>query len=310
MKKIILAFIITISCNLYSQIDSTEYAKVIQLYNTSKFKSALEGIDKLIAKNNDNVEFYLFKSEILFQLELYDEVLNTLNYAVKKFPNNHSARIKRGLTFLSFNLPREAIEDFNKSLEFATEDSLKLSSYINLSAAKSWKRDFEGAYEDLQKAYKIDSLNIGILTNLAMVSDEVNRGSETLGYLYKVLTIDSTYTPAYSNIGFKLQLMGEYKKSIEYFDKAINIDPNLALAYSNRSYSKLMLKDVKGALNDINKSLKMYSENSYAYKIKALIYIEKNELKTACENLEIAKNKKYKQTYGNEVDELITKYCE
>lgn len=71
-----------------------------------------------------------------------------------------------------------------------------------------------------------------------------------------------------------------------------------------------MLKDVKGALNDINKSLKMYPENSYAYKIKALIYIEKNELKTACENLEIAKNKKYKQTYGNEVDELITKYCE
>jgi tetratricopeptide (TPR) repeat protein len=310
MKKTVSLLILLISLNLFSQTDNIDFQKVVLNYNNGKYKSALEGIEKLITKNNDNVEFYLFKSEILFQLELYDEVINTLNYAVKKFPNNHSARIKRGLTLLSFNLPREAIEDFNKSLEFATEDSLKLSSYINLSAAKSWKRDFEGAYEDLQKAYKIDSLHIGILTNLAMVSDEVNRGSETLGYLFKVISIDSTYTPAYSNIGFKLQLMGEYEKSIEYFNKAIALEPELALAFSNRSFSKLKLNDIKGAIEDINKSLKIYPENSYAYKIKALIYIEKKDFKTACENLELAQSKKYKQTYGNEVEELIAKYCE
>jgi Tfp pilus assembly protein PilF len=68
--------------------------------------------------------------------------------------------------------------------------------------------------------------------------------------------------------------------------------------------------DIKGAIEDINKSLKIYPENSYAYKIKALIYIEKKDFKTACENLELAQSKKYKQTYGNEVEELIAKYCE
>ena len=87
-------------------------------------------------------------------------------------------------------------------------------------------------------------------------------------------------------------------------------EPELALAFSNRSFSKLKLNDIKGAIEDINKSLKIYPENSYAYKIKALIYIEKKDFKTACENLELAQSKKYKQTYGNEVEELIAKYCE
>jgi predicted Zn-dependent protease len=123
MKKTVSLLILFISLNLFSQTDNFDFQKVIINFNNGKYKSALDGIEKLITENNDNVEFYLFKSEILFQLELYDEVINTLNYAVKKFPNNHSARIKRGLTFLSFNLPREAIEDINKS---STAEDVKI----------------------------------------------------------------------------------------------------------------------------------------------------------------------------------------
>ena len=61
MKKTVSLLILFISLNLFSQTDNFDFQKVVINFNNGKYKSALEGIEKLITENNDNVEFYLFK---------------------------------------------------------------------------------------------------------------------------------------------------------------------------------------------------------------------------------------------------------
>lgn len=309
MRITIIIFLLVLSTSTQAQNSSKEFENVKSLYKIKEFKSALSEIDNLIKKDSNNVEYFIYKSDIEKELKLYNESIETLDIAVQKFPLNHYAIMSRGILFLNFNYPDEAIKDFNTSLKIATSDSMKRATYVNLGAAKIWKRDFQGAYNDLYSAYKIDSMNLGVLSNLAAVCDEVDKGSETLKYLFKAIAIDSTYIPGYAGIGYKYQELGKHKEAIQYYNKVLDLDPNEALGYSNRSFNKLKLNDLKGAIEDINKSINLYQDNSYAYKIKALILIEKNEIKSACENIEIAINKKYEQTYGNDIIKLKEKYC-
>lgn len=308
-KLMILLLVLTTSIKSQDQKNFKEFENIKSLYNDKKFDNALIEINNLLKKDSTRVEYFIYKSAIEKELEKYNEALTTLNITVEKFPLDFSAITNRGVLILNFNYPDEAIMDFNTSLKLATNDSMKVISYINLGAAKSWKRDFQGAYNDLFSAYKLDSLNLGILSNLAAVCDEVNKGSETLKYLFKAIEIDSTYIPAYAGIGYKYQDLGKHKEAIEYYNKVLELDPNEALGYSNRSFNKLKLNDINGALEDINKSIKLYQENAYAYKIKALIFIEKKEIKSACENIEIAINKKYEQVYGSDIITLKEQYC-
>lgn len=67
--------------------------------------------------------------------------------------------------------------------------------------------------------------------------------------------------------------------------------------------------DLKGALADVNKSIKLYPANSYAFRNRALIYIEMNKIKKACEDLQAAIDKGFVQSYGQEVIELQKKHC-
>jgi len=256
-----------------------------------------------------NSKYFEIKAILQLELKLKPELLNTLNSAILIFPINSTFYNLRGNIYLSSGDFDYAIQDLTKSIEYAKNDTFKSIGFVNRGAAKIYKRDHEGAYNDYMEAYKIDSTDVRTLNNLGTVCDEVGRGDETMKYFLKIIEIDSNSTAAYINIGFKYQEMGEYAKSIKYFNKAVVLEPNQALSYSNRSYSKLKLGDLKGGMKDIEKSLKLYPSNSYTYRTRALIYIELGKKEKACDDLETAINYGFTVSYGKEVYNLMMLHC-
>jgi len=249
------------------------------------------------------------KAQRFVEKKNYEEAMKVLTEGIKEMPDSVNLYDTRGALLEAFRMYNEAIKDFSKGVEKATNDKTKAHFLSNRGGSKYKIRDFEGSYKDLIEALRLDSTNLAALNNLAIVCDEVHKPEETLIYLYKIIAIDSVNAIAYMNIGFKYQSMNEHAKAITFFDKALELDPKESYAYNNRAFSKLKLNDLKGATKDVNLSIKLNSGNSYAYKNRALIYIEEKKYKEACADLTKANELGYTRQYGKEVNELIIKYC-
>lgn len=308
MKKILIIITSLLLANIaLAQTNSMD--EVERLSKNGDFKQALVTMDKLIAMNPKQANYYANRAALCLELEEYEEAVKTLSTAINIMPDSIFLYDMRGTLLERFRLYKEAISDFTQAYEKSTDMASKSHFLTNRGGSKSRIRDFEGAYADLRKAVEYDSMNLDALNNLAAVCDEVNKPSETLKYLELIITRNPNYVGAYVNLGFKYQVLEQHEKAIIYFNKAIELNPAEALGYSNRSFSRFKINDLVGATEDINYSINLMPINSYAYKIKALIEIKEKKYDQACNTLQKALELGYTEQYGNEVQELISTNC-
>jgi len=311
MKKTIFILLAALiyATNILCQTKDSYYQIASEAYDQRNYEKALNNINNALKTEDTNLDFLLLKGNSLEKLEKYQEAFDIYSEAIRLHPKESISYNQRGLLLQKIQETEFSIRDFTTALSFEKQDSIKMTLFINRGASKINIQNFQGAYDDFISAYYIDSLNIGVLNNLASVCDEVGKGNMTLHYLKKILLIDSTFIGAYVNIGFKYQEMSDYATAISYFDKAISIDPKDALAYSNKAYNEYKLGDLKKALADINKSIKIYPANSYAYRNRALIFIANKEISKACNDLDKALELGFSKMYGDEVNKMRTELC-
>lgn len=254
-------------------------------------------------------DFEVFRSKNHLNSEDYEKSLELYNVAIILNPDNEVMFGLRGNFYLRFREFDKAISDYSRSIELTKTDSIKIKLYTTRGVAKSNKRDFIGAYYDLQKAYNIDSTYVAALINLGAVAVEMGNKDESIFYLKKAIQIDSTCYPAYGNLGFQYQELGEYQEAIKYYNKVLELVPNDPLGFSNRAFNKMKLDNLDGALDDINKSISIYPENSYAYMVRALILIKKKDFEKACLDFSQSLEEGFTSMYGDRVDKLKEKYC-
>ncbi|HLP35332.1 tetratricopeptide repeat protein [Lacibacter sp.] len=309
MKYILISALLTLSLFCAAQTSEDQLKKARDFYSRDDYKNAMSLIDLILANDSINFDGLFMKANILYKTKDYENSFVTYSKLIKLYPDEPIPLSQRGLLLRTVQEFEYSVKDFDKALLLKMDDTLRLGILVNRGAAKLSMREFKGAYNDFMMAFEIDSLNIGVLNNLAAVCDEVGKGDQTLVYLHKIIQIDSTFSGTYVNLGFKYQEMGKYKKAIEFFDKAVYLDPNEPLAYSNRSYNRLKLGDFAGALIDINKSIALYPENPYAFRNRALIFIEQKKTTEACKDIAKAIDLGFTKMYGTEVEELKSKHC-
>ncbi|MDQ3051027.1 MAG: tetratricopeptide repeat protein [Bacteroidota bacterium] len=287
----------------------SKHAEVDTLMKNGKFAAAKSLLDKLIAKNPGNDTLLTKRGISYYELDKIQLSYDDLSAAIKANPQMANAYLYRGRVFLSSNENSEAINDLNMAIRHASDDSVKINSYLTRASARMMMRQLEGAIEDAKAVLAIDSNNIPALNNMGMSLDQLGRHDEGLESLYKIAAIDSTIIYVPMNIGFIMISMERYAEAIEWIDKALQIDNAQPLAYNNRGYAKLKLGRPKEALTDINKSLSIKEKNNYAYRNRALVYLELNEKVKACLDLQKSLDLGFTEQYGNEVKDLYRTNC-
>ena len=310
--KPLLTFIIllVINSNINAQKDSVLFHQSIDFYNNDKPKKALSLINDAIKINDKNANYQILKGKILYEINKdIGEFFSYLTKGVETEPTSPKPLITRAYYYEQIAKVQDAILDYNDALKLAKEDSVFVQIYINRGGLHTKVQRPDLGYEDLMKAYQLDSTNIGMLNNLAICLDDLGKRKESFEILLKIVEINPDFPPGWVNLGYQASLRENYDDALMYLNKADSLSPNQPFALNNRGYAKYKLKDYKGALKDINRSLEIDPSNSYAYRNKALIYIDKKELDTACENLHLAQKKGFSLYYGEEVNELIKKHC-
>ncbi|MEQ9403513.1 MAG: hypothetical protein RIM99_08010 [Cyclobacteriaceae bacterium] len=293
---------------IWGQDASSLAENAMDLGRSGNYNEALVKIELAIKLDSTNVDFLNTKALYLFQvgnLVLAKEVYGT----AISIDSNAISFEGRGLVNYELELFESAINDHTYAVSLAEDNDVKCTALMNRASALMGVRRNSEAYEDLMLAFSIDSMKLEVLTNLGVVCDELGQSEEALNYLLQVVDLDPEYFPAFINIGFIYQKLDEHIKAIYWFNSALDYVENEPLIYSNRSYSKLKSGNIDGALNDIEKSISIYPGNSYAYRNKALILLEMGKGVEACENLNVALEKGFTQSYGSEVEELIAENC-
>lgn len=246
------------------------FLKSLVYLTQKKNEDCITWCDKGLQFKPKDEDLLLNKSKALYGLKKYDESNTILYSMLEGDPKNISV-----IRYIASNFQRKKLWDssivhFSKALEINPVDYI---SFYDRGISKSYKKDYEGAKVDIEKAIQLDSI------------------SKFVGY---------------NNLGFFLKLeQNDFKGAIEYFDKAINLDPKFAYAYSNRGFAKFKLGDMKGAYRDIKKSIDLDKTNSYAFKNLALVYIADGKKSNACETLKKAKDLGYEEMYDEDVNALI-----
>jgi tetratricopeptide (TPR) repeat protein len=309
MRYFLIVLYFLFSFTLHAQDAVSYYQQAMKKCNLAKNKEALVLLDKAIALDSKNVDYYLLRSYINIKLGNDGDGFNDINAAIKADPRNYKGYARRGEFFYSIKESDKSILDYTSAIKYAVEDSSKIFSLIGRSSSKLLKQDPYGCIQDCKEILLLDSMNTGALNNYAMALDIGERGDEALEMLKRIIKIDSTASYAYMNIGFKLSNVGKYRESLPYFDKTIEMDPKFAYSYNNRGYAKFMLKDFEGALTDINQSIKIDPLNSYAFLNRGLVYLNQGKKNKACEDWDQAIRLGFTNTYGKKVEELIKENC-
>lgn len=292
-----------------SQTAKEKLAQTTDLVEKKQYDTAMKLVNQLIKDDSTAAEYYDLRGKINLAKENFKKAIADFNRAVALAPNVYDYYLSRGVFYYSIQQPDSAIEDYTKALQYITGDSLRHAVLNNRGASKSMKRDFEGAYDDFMEVLKHDSTDLGALTNLGAILDNLGRSDEAIPILEKVIRLYPDFVGGYGNLSFRYMDKGDYKKALQLANKVLELDPNQPLGYNNRGFIKYKMNDLEGALKDINKSLEIYPQNSYAYKNRALVYIQKKEMKKACADFNKAVDYGFTEMYGTEVYLLIQKHC-
>jgi tetratricopeptide (TPR) repeat protein len=283
--------------------------KGMDLTEKKKYKEAIEVYNQAWKKDSTNYRLLVLRGNAFYESQDAERAFYDYTKAIAVAPDSAEAYHHRAIILSSLLMTDESILDNSMAIQLATNDTMRMVSYMNRGVSKGQKRDFQGAYEDYSHALQYDTTNIGAMNNIATVLDELGRKEEAVEYLKKIIRIDPKFLGGYVNLGFQYSRNGRYKESIDYFNKALELEKDEPITLNNRGFSKYNLKDYAGALADINKSISIYPGNSYAYKNRALVYFAQKQNEKACADLQKAIAQGFTQMYGDEVNELIKEHC-
>ncbi|MEM6523420.1 MAG: tetratricopeptide repeat protein [Bacteroidota bacterium] len=295
---------------------SEQILKAVGFAEVGKYDEALAVYDELIEQYPAPM-LYVLKGEVYTKFshrmtsdeKAYFNSLRLYNKAISIDSTFIEAYTARGKLNIFHQKYPEAVQDFTKVIELATDNEMLFYGYSDRGSAKSYTKDYAGALKDYNKALKLRPNQVTLLSNMGMLYLNLGQIDDAQKVFDKALSMDSTEISVLINYGFMLIQKEQYQSAEALFSKAVDVSPKDPLAYNNLGYVNLKLNRPSKALELINKSLAIYPENSYAYKNRALVYLENKEIEKACADLNKAEGLGYSISYDDEVKKLLKQHC-
>ena len=196
----------------------------------------------------------------------------------------------------------------NEISTYSDKDDLLNSFYFLKINSYREKSELTSAIYENQKLIKIFPKNVYAYHNISYLYGEVQDYKECFNALEKAFQLDSSNLGVYNNLSYYSSKAGYYDKAVRYASSGIKLakdSSNIGSLLNNRGFGKIGLKKNESALADIEESLKYTPINPYAYYNKALAYIQLKEFDKVCSNLQKAKD----QGGINLTEALLKQYC-
>lgn len=304
MKKINLLSIylflglLLISCSVTEQL--TEYTSAEEAYNQGRYQTALTFINRAIAIQDDQPEFYILRAKSNYKVGNKNLALDDLNKSLA-LKSTFNALHLRGKLFLEYNKLESAKRDLRDAYELNSESGDLL---FDLGYLESLNGENQLALEYYTKAVKYDQHNPNTYVNIGNIYAIMGNSKLAIDNYSKALVLDTTDGIAYYNRANEKMLLGDFAGAVEDYENSLLIDSTNTNTLFILAEAKLKLDDNKGAFDNYNTILKIDSTSAKAYYYRGITEIALGENEKACLDFKRAGERGYFDAY-----EMIKKYC-
>lgn len=304
MKIVNIIILSFFSLTSYSQ-NTQQFDKGVEAFNSENYSKALNEFKKYQKKNDGlTVKFYI--ASCYFKMEDFDIAKKRYIEIVNTYKDDKEigwSMVNIGSCYRELDKIDSAMYYYKMAGEYYPESGAN----FNLAQLYYSLDEFTKAKDEYDRALKYDSTNAYYYIKRQEINFILNDYESALEDMLIARKLDSKYYLA-SNEAFCHSMMKNYSKADSVF--MLIQDDEDAIFLNNFGLNKHKMGSTSEGIKLIQKSLMINPNNPYSYRNLAIIYIDQNDTDSACKNLIKAKDLKFFTRYGNEVNELITKYCE
>jgi tetratricopeptide (TPR) repeat protein len=277
--------------------NKSNYLKAIQLYN------------QIIAIQPEEPKYYFYRGQAYMMIHEGDKALADYNKTLALTPQYFDAYLSRAILYFNINEPEKSINDYNMALRYCPDTMMRIFVYNNRGNAKAMRSDLQGAYIDYLEAYRLDGNFVATLSNVSNILNRMNRGSEALMFLKRILEIDPSNTSIRADMGYAYMNMNQYKEAVEQYNMVLAIEPNEPISLSNRGLAKFNLQEYDAALADMNRSLELLPQSAYSHRNRGMILMTMGDKDAGCNDFAKALKYGFTEKYDDEVAKLFRYHC-
>ncbi len=148
------------------------------LYDMEMYNEGLTELEKI--KNKNNLDYFKLKADILYNLKRYSEAVENYNQALKYDPNNSEIHYALALSYEKLNKIDEAISEIDKAISIDPDNPYY---YEEKSKILTLKGDKDRAIENIEKALSIDPDNPLLLSTKIFILLSFNLKDKALNVL-------------------------------------------------------------------------------------------------------------------------------
>ncbi len=275
-----------------------------------KYADALTAINKAINLDSSNVEYYITRAEIAYNLKIYNKTIEDCYRILALNPDIPDVYFLRGEVCLVTNSYRGAILLFSKAIEKFTEKDKLFKSYISRGKVYANMGKHLQAVRDFLKADSLYPDSVNHLMPMAASYIKLNKLPEAEFTLEKILDRDVENVPANKLYGDIYYNRKNYEKATGFYEKYILNSPGDIEALNRLALSYMMLKKYDKAIKYCNTSLSQDAVNPETNKIRGMIYLAVDNKEEGCNCLFRALEQGYINQYGYDLLEVYIKNCE
>lgn len=235
----------------------------------TEFKSELSKDVKLKEKQSENSEkigvnyekalAYATAGEIKRQIELYEDALEKLNYAIKLNPNLAWAYERKGAVLREMRKYREAIITLKKSL------AIREIAWTHTELGECYFKngDKELAIKEVDRALELDANLQWALERKGRILRSMNLNEESVSFLKRALEIDPENTYLHSELGESYRKLGRLKDALAEQDEALNINSSYIRALERKGRILRLLNQHEYAIEVLKRALELNPLNAW-----------------------------------------------
>ena len=207
-----------------------------------------------------NAQVWVRLGGLLFDTKKYKDVIEYMNKASEKFPNDFAINLIYGLALSTENEHAKAKDALEKAFKLNPDDVTVLSALgYTLNQLKNDKE----ALVHLNKALILEPDNIQVISVLAMIHESQKEYQISDSLYTSALKIDSSNVLIMNNFAYSLAERGiRLQEALTMSKKSIEAEPKNSSYLDTIGWIYFRLGDYKNAKKNIEEAVKLESKNA------------------------------------------------
>jgi tetratricopeptide (TPR) repeat protein len=183
-------------------------------------------------------------------------------------------RAREGAAALMRGQYDKAIASYDEALSAPDiADFIKASIYSDRGVAKWRLNQTKEAIDDFNKSIELSSENATVYNNRGNALMDLGHPDEAVKDFDRAVTLSPNYGPAYNNRGNARVALGQYSLAFQDFRKAVELMPQSAVPFNGRGMAHAELKRYHAAVRDLSRAIGLNAKYVAAYRHRAEAYL-------------------------------------